>query len=140
MPQLRSFALAIVISGALRITPSDLCIVAQMRTGWPRLDLELLRASRHAREGWHGLGPGLVTGVADDDPSGISTYTVAGATYGYGLLWTSLLTLPMNFAVQAICAHIGVVTGRGLASNISRHYGRGQLKLPQNGCYRYNSL
>ena len=100
-----------------------------MRTGWPRLDFELLRASRRARQGWHGLGPGLVTGVADDDPSGISTYTVAGATYGYGLLWTSLITLPKNFAVQAICAHIGVVTGRGLASNISRHYGQRWLRV-----------
>lgn len=70
------------------------------------------------------LGPGLITGVADDDPSGISTYTITGASLGYRLLWTSLLTLPMNFAVQCICARIGIVTGRGLAGVIARHYNR----------------
>ena len=64
-----------------------------------RLSPALIRASRRARAGWHGLGPGLVTGVADDDPSGISTYTIAGAKHGYELLWTSLVTLPLNFAV-----------------------------------------
>jgi len=88
------------------------------------VDLALVRASREARKGLHELGPGLITGVADDDPSGISTYTVAGATHGYQLLWTSLLTFPMNFAVQSICARIGLVTGRGLAEVISEHYGR----------------
>jgi len=61
-----------------------------------RFDPALLRASRRLRAGWHGLGPGLVTGVADDDPSGISTYTIASAQHGYRLLWASLLTLPMN--------------------------------------------
>jgi len=88
------------------------------------VDLTLVRASREARKGLHELGPGLITGVADDDPSGISTYTVAGATHGYQLLWASLLTFPMNFAVQSICARIGLVTGRGLAEVISEHYGR----------------
>lgn len=90
----------------------------------PPFERSLRAAARRARAGWHGLGPGLVTGVADDDPSGISTYTVAGAAYGYSLLWTSLVTLPMNFAVQSICARIGLVTGRGLTTNIARHYGR----------------
>lgn len=89
----------------------------------------LVRTGRRARDGWRGLGPGLVTGVADDDPSGISTYTVAGATHGYSLLWTSIVTLPMNFAVQSICARIGVVTGRGLTANIARHYGRRWLRM-----------
>lgn len=74
-----------------------------------------------------GLGPGIITGAADDDPSGISTYTIAGASFGYQLLWTSVLTLPMNAAVQSICARIGLVTGRGLAAVIARHYGRGWL-------------
>ncbi len=73
------------------------------------------------------LGPGLITGAADDDPSGISTYTVAGASLGYRLLWTSVATLPMNYAVQSICARIGIVTGRGLAGVIARHFGRGWL-------------
>ena len=87
-------------------------------------DVRLMRLSRQMRTGAHELGPGLITGVADDDPSGISTYTVAGATYGYQLLWMSLVTFPMNVAVQTICARIGLVTGRGLASVIRERYGR----------------
>lgn len=89
----------------------------------------MVAASRAARHGANGLGPGLVTGVADDDPSGISTYTVTGASLGYQLLWTSPVTLPMNIAVQSICARLGIVTGRGLASVIARRYGR-NLLLP----------
>lgn len=92
-----------------------------------RIDEELVAASREARLGVGGLGPGLITGVADDDPSGISTYTVVGASYGYQLLWTSPLTLPLNIAVQDICARIGVVTGNGLGAVIARRYGRGLL-------------
>ena len=84
----------------------------------------LVRASRDARTGVQQLGPGLITGVADDDPSGISTYTIAGATYGYQLLWTSVVTYPLNVAVQSVCARIGLVTGRGLASVIAGRYGR----------------
>lgn len=64
------------------------------------------------------LGPGLVTGAADDDPSGIATYSQAGAQFGYGLLWTMVLTYPLMAAVQLISAHIGRVTGKGLASNM----------------------
>lgn len=64
------------------------------------------------------LGPGLVTGAADDDPSGIATYSQAGAQFGFGLLWTMLLTYPLMSAVQLISAHIGRVTGKGLASNM----------------------
>ena len=93
-------------------------------SGFRALDLRLLRAARRARKGVHGLGPGLITGAADDDPSGISTYTMAGASFSYSLLWTSWATLPMNIAVQSICARIGIVTGRGLASGIGRYYGR----------------
>jgi NRAMP (natural resistance-associated macrophage protein)-like metal ion transporter len=85
------------------------------------------RASHEARDGIRSLGPGIIVGVADDDPSGISTYTVAGAKFGYQLLWTSLITLPMNIAVQGICARIGLVTGRGLASVIGEEYGRRPL-------------
>jgi len=70
------------------------------------------------------LGPGLVTGASDDDPSGITTYSVAGASLGYGMLWTALATLPLMAAVQLICARIGLVTGRGLAGVIRRHYPR----------------
>jgi NRAMP (natural resistance-associated macrophage protein)-like metal ion transporter len=70
------------------------------------------------------LGPGLITGCADDDPSGISTYAVAGATYGFGTLWTALLSFPLMVSVQLMCSRLGVVTGRGLASVIRLHYPR----------------
>jgi len=68
------------------------------------------------------LGPGLITGAADDDPSGIGTYSQAGAAFGFGLLWTALLSFPLMIAVQLMCARIAVVTGRGLASVVRRHY------------------
>ena len=64
------------------------------------------------------LGPGIITGAADDDPSGIATYSQAGAQFGYGLLWTLILTYPLMSAVQLISAHIGRVTGAGLAKNL----------------------
>ena len=64
------------------------------------------------------LGPGLVTGAADDDPSGIATYSQAGAQFGYGLMWTMVLCYPLMSAVQLVSAHIGRVTGAGLASNV----------------------
>ena len=68
------------------------------------------------------LGPGLITGAADDDPSGISTYSVAGAAYGYAGLWTALFSFPLMAAVQLMCARLGMVTGRGLASVIRVRY------------------
>ena len=70
------------------------------------------------------LGPGLVTGAADDDPSGIATYSQAGAQFGYGLMWTMLLCYPLMSAVQLVSAHIGRVTGAGLASNLTRTFPR----------------
>jgi len=68
------------------------------------------------------LGPGLVTGAADDDPSGISTYSQAGAAFGFGLLWTALLSFPLMVAVQLMCARLGLVTRRGLASVLRKYY------------------
>jgi NRAMP (natural resistance-associated macrophage protein)-like metal ion transporter len=68
------------------------------------------------------LGPGLITGAADDDPSGISTYSVVGAAFGYLPLWTALLSFPLMTAVQYMCARLGLVTGRGLAGVIRRRY------------------
>lgn len=68
------------------------------------------------------LGPGLITGAADDDPSGISTYSVAGATFGYAGLWTALFSFPLMTAVQLMCARLGMVTGRGLAGVIRTRY------------------
>src|SRR5437870_2227807 len=70
------------------------------------------------------LGPGLVTGASDDDPSGIATYAVAGASLGYATLWTAVLTLPLMIAVQLICARIGMVCGVGLTGALRRHYPR----------------
>ena len=70
------------------------------------------------------LGPGLITGAADDDPSGISTYSVAGASFGYATLWTALLSFPLMAAVQLMCARLGMVTGLGLASVIRTRYSR----------------
>ena len=73
---------------------------------------------------WKKLGPGLVSGAADDDPSGIGTYSQAGASLGYGLLWTMWLTFPLMVAIQMISARIGRVTGHGLAANIGKHTSR----------------
>src|ERR1700686_4484285 len=70
------------------------------------------------------LGPGLITGAADDDPSGISTYSVAGAAYGYTTLWIALLTFPLMAAIQLMCARLGLVTGRGLAAAVRIYYPR----------------
>ena len=68
------------------------------------------------------LGPGLITGAADDDPSGIATYSQAGAQFGFSMLWTVLFTYPLMVGIQIVSARIGRVSGRGLASNIRRHY------------------
>ena len=70
------------------------------------------------------LGPGLITGAADDDPSGISTYSVTGASFGYMPLWTALFSFPLMAAVQLMCARLGLVTGRGLAGVVRRNYPR----------------
>ncbi len=70
------------------------------------------------------LGPGLITGAADDDPSGIATYSVTGASFGYGPLWTALFSFPLMLGVQMMCARLGMVTGRGLAAVIRRRYSR----------------
>ncbi len=75
------------------------------------------------------LGPGLITGASDDDPSGIATYSQAGAQFGYSLAWTMLLTYPLMAAIQEISARIGRVTGRGIAGNIRRHYSPSLLRL-----------
>ena len=68
------------------------------------------------------LGPGLITGASDDDPSGIGTYSQAGAQFGYGIGWTMLLTYPLMAAIQEISARIGRTTGHGISGNLSRHY------------------
>lgn len=70
------------------------------------------------------LGPGLITGASDDDPSGIGTYAVAGASLGFAMLWTALFTFPLMSAVQNVCARIGMVSGTGLAGVLRQHYPR----------------
>ena len=68
------------------------------------------------------LGPGLVTGAADDDPSGIATYSQAGAQFGFNLLWTVFLTTPFMIAIQLVSAYMGRVTGKGIAANAKEHH------------------
>src|SRR5258705_8324468 len=68
------------------------------------------------------LGPGLITGASDDDPSGIATYSQVGAQFGYSLLWTMVLTYPLMAAIQEISARIGRVTGAGIAANLRKNY------------------
>ncbi len=80
------------------------------------------RTSDHKHSLWSRLGPGLITGAADDDPSGIATYSQVGAGLGYGILWTAIFTFPLMVGIQTVSARIGRVTGQGLAANIRRHY------------------
>jgi len=85
------------------------------------------RSVERVRRFFANLGPGLITGAADDDPSGISTYSVTGASFGYVPLWTALVSFPLMAAVQLMCARLGLVTGRGLAGVVRRHYPRSVL-------------
>ena len=78
--------------------------------------------SRWFRSLLKSVGPGVITGAADDDPSGIATYSVAGALFGTRLLWTALITWPLMAAVQMMCARIGKVTGQGLAGNLKQRF------------------
>ncbi len=84
----------------------------------------MAKFGRQTRELLKIAGPGLITGAADDDPSGIATYTQTGAQFGYGQLWTALLILPMLTAVQEACARIGAVTGKGIAAVVKEHYSK----------------
>jgi NRAMP (natural resistance-associated macrophage protein)-like metal ion transporter len=78
----------------------------------------------HSNNLLSGLGPGLITGAADDDPSGIATYSQVGATFGMAMLWTMLFSFPLMAASQEICARLGRITGIGIAANLRRHYPR----------------
>jgi NRAMP (natural resistance-associated macrophage protein)-like metal ion transporter len=84
---------------------------------------------KKTRQYWNVLGPGLTTGASDDDPSGIATYSQAGAKFGFQLLWMSIVTFPLMAIVQEMCARIGMVTGRGLAGNIRLHFSRRVLYI-----------
>src|SRR3954464_10643277 len=95
-----------------------------------RNSAEALPSQSHLERAWHRLkehplsrvGPGLITGAADDDPSGIATYSQAGAQFGLNLLWTMVLTYPLMAGIQMISARIGRVTGKGIAGNILQFY------------------
>jgi len=86
-------------------------------------------AVRKAQAYWKKLGPGLTTGAADDDPSGIGTYSATGAASGVQLLWLAVVSFPLMAIVQEMCARIGLATGEGLAANIRKHYPRWVLYL-----------
>jgi NRAMP (natural resistance-associated macrophage protein)-like metal ion transporter len=106
-----------VITEAISITVKETeKIVGEMPNGRDTI--------KKTKEYWHSLGPGLTTGASDDDPSGIATYSQTGAKYGFQLLWLSLITLPLMAVVQEMCARIGMVTGRGLASAIRTHFSK----------------
>ena len=95
----------------------------EARTDGVRLRVRARRSlGAQARRLWRVLGPGLITGAADDDPSGIATYSQAGAQFGYALTWTMLLTVPFMAAIQIISARLGWQTGRGLAQSLGRRF------------------
>jgi Natural resistance-associated macrophage protein len=88
----------------------------------PRLTRQLAPPKGRKRGLLALLGPGLITGASDDDPSGIATYSQAGAQFGYSMTWVMLFSFPLIAAIQEVCARIGRVTGKGIAGNIRRHY------------------
>ena len=87
-------------------------------------DIEKQEPVKEAREYWKILGPGLTTGAADDDPSGIATYSQMGSAHGFSLIWLSLFSFPLMAVIQEMCARIGLSTGTGLATNIKRHFSK----------------
>ena len=93
-----------------------------------------------SRSFWKTLGPGIVSGAADDDPSGIATYSIAGAQFGTALLWTALFTWPLMIAVQSMCARVGMVTGRGIAGALRRKFPRPVLVLAAIALFVANTI
>jgi NRAMP (natural resistance-associated macrophage protein)-like metal ion transporter len=89
----------------------------------------IIQPIRKAGKVWQNLGPGFITGAADDDPSGITTYAQSGAKFGFNFLWLAPYTFPLMAIVQEMCAKIGMVTGRGLAGNIKKYYSKSFLIL-----------
>src|SRR5919109_2398534 len=86
------------------------------------------------------LGPGIITGAADDDPSGIATYSIAGAQHGLALLWTALFAWPVMAYVQMMCARIGMVTGRGLTGALHRKFPRPLIVIAAVALFGANSI
>lgn len=85
--------------------------------------------AQHFKKFWKKLGPGLITGSSDDDPSGIATYSQAGAAFGLSTLWATLISFPLMAAIQEMCARIGLVTEQGLTGTLKQHYSRPVLYL-----------
>src|SRR5947207_9428650 len=98
------------------------------------------RRKNIVRRFFSGLGPGLVTGAADDDPSGVATYSIAGAQLGTSLLWTAFITWPLMGCVQFMCARIGMVTGRGLAGALRQKIPRWLLIIAAIALFAANSI
>ena len=103
-------------SELILVTPDN----TPLRTASPAVSHRFMRVRRF----FNNLGPGLITGASDDDPSGIATYSQAGAAFGLATLWTALLTFPLMAAMQEMCARIGLVTQQGLAGTLRQHYPR----------------
>src|SRR5258707_2453213 len=103
-------------------------------------DTGSLEQMKKAHNFWSSLGPGLITGAADDDPSGIATYSQTGAQYGFQLLWLSLFTFPLMAVVQEMCARIGLTTGRGLAGNMRINYPKWVLYMSSILLFVANTL
>src|ERR1044071_9938422 len=89
---------------------------------------------------WSKMGPGITTGAADDDPSGIATYSIAGAQFGTAFLWTALLTWPLMASVQSMCARIGMVTGRGLMGTVKQKIPRPILVIVAFALFAANTI
>src|ERR1041385_1956954 len=92
--------------------------------GTGSLEAAMMRERNPVKKFLKILGPGLITGASDDDPSGIGTYAVAGASLGFATLWTALVTFPMMACIQFICAKVGMVSGKGLAGVLRERYPR----------------
>jgi NRAMP (natural resistance-associated macrophage protein)-like metal ion transporter len=108
--------------------------------GTGSLEAAMMQEKNPVKRFFKVLGPGLVTGASDDDPSGIGTYAVAGASLGFTTLWTALFSFPLMVAVQLTCARIGMVSGMGLASVLRRHYSRSLLYLSVFGLVIANTI
>jgi NRAMP (natural resistance-associated macrophage protein)-like metal ion transporter len=104
------------------------------------IEAGLQRTTQPIKRALKVLGPGLITGASDDDPSGIGTYAVAGASLGFATLWTALITFPLMASVQFICAKVGMVSGKGVAGVLREHYPRPVLYLAVMGLLVANTI
>src|SRR5947199_5068580 len=100
----------------------------------------MAKAKHPVRRFWDALGPGVITGAADDDPSGIATYSIAGAQFGLAFLSAALFTWPLMAAVQIMCARIGMVTGRGLVAALRKKVPRRLLIIASGALFIANTL